>query len=125
MASFGNVLTGQWLIRMVSEIHQQMKHTEAIQQEDCMDYLTPKMKALQSFKSHQLLPQRQGITPHMTWNFSIRLDWHVVNMKEALFYFTHIWDTKCILPKNKIPYIQYFYSSLHTGFFFKFLFFLE
>lgn len=48
----------------MSEIHQQMKHTEPIQQETCMDYLTPKFKALQSFKCQQLLPQRHGITPH-------------------------------------------------------------
>ena len=48
-ASFDNMLTGQWLIRTVSEIRQEMKHTEATQQETCVDYLTPNMKALQSF----------------------------------------------------------------------------
>ena len=31
---------------MVNEIHQQMKHTNATQQETFMDYLTPEMKAL-------------------------------------------------------------------------------
>jgi len=62
MASFGDTLTGKRLIRLASEIHQQMKHTKAIQQETCIDYLTLKMKALQT------VLEMSATTPPETWH---------------------------------------------------------